>query len=113
MSYLAPVQENIRKVIARLKRRATMAVHAHGPAILAEARDSGQDGRTIWTAGRFYEFIFDESHLANLIEYVRDHNRRCGLPADPYEWIEPLFPAAEIAGERIRRGEANVSLQII
>ena len=51
---LAPLQEDIRKVIARLKRRATMAVHSNSPAILAGAPHTGPDGRTIWTAGRFY-----------------------------------------------------------
>ena len=110
---LAPLREDIRNVIARLKRRATMAVHANSPAILAGAFNTGQNGRSLWAAGRFYEFIFDDSHLANLIEYVRDHNRRVGLPPDPYEWIEPLFPAAETAGERVRRSDANASLRII
>ena len=35
---LAPIQEEIRNVIARLKRRATMAVNAHSTAILAAFR---------------------------------------------------------------------------
>ena len=110
---LAPLQEDVRNVIAGLKRRTTMAVRSNNPAILADALNTGQNGRSIWTAGRYCEFIFDESHLANLIEYVRDHNRRVGLPADPYEWIEPLFPAAETCGERIRRNEPSVSPRII
>lgn len=109
---LAPLREDIRKVIARLKHRSTMALRANSPAILAGVTGIGQDGRTTWTAGRYYEFIFDERHLANLIEYVRDHNRRSGLPADPFDWIEPLYPAANVAGERVRSSDTNVSLRI-
>ena len=110
---LAPLREDIRKVIARLKRRSTMALRTDSSAILAGASATGQDGRTIWTAGRFYEFVFDERHLANLIEYVRDHNRRSGLLADPFDWIEPLYPAANTAGERVGSSDTNVSLRII
>jgi hypothetical protein len=62
--------------------------------------------RSLWTAGKFPVFIFDELHLANAIEYVRDHNRRIGLPADPFKWIEPLFPAGDMAGERAYRSTA-------
>jgi hypothetical protein len=59
--------------------------------------------RSLWTAGKFPVFIFDDRHLANAIEYVRDHNRRIGLPADPFDWIESLYPAADRAGERCYR----------
>ncbi|MGD9637377.1 MAG: hypothetical protein AB7U97_29160 [Pirellulales bacterium] len=57
----------------------------------------------LWTAGKFPVVIFNELHLANAIEYVRDHNRRLGLPPDPYFWIEALYPAGEYAGERAER----------
>jgi hypothetical protein len=57
----------------------------------------------LWTASKFPVFIFDELHLANAIEYIRDHNRHAGLAPDPFEWIAPLFPAGELAGERLCR----------
>ena len=109
---LAPMREDIGKVIARLKRRSTIALRAISPAILAGKQGAGQDGRAIWTAGRYVEFVFDERHLANLIEYVRDHNRRADLPADPFDWIQPSYSAAEIAGERIRGRDSNVTLRL-
>jgi hypothetical protein len=104
------LQEDIKNVLARLKRRSAMAVlgrrrELYSPAILA-GRSPGQDGRAIyvpsslWTAGQFPVFIFDEEHLANAIEYVRDHNRRNGLPADPFDWIDPLYPASDQIGVR-------------
>jgi hypothetical protein len=94
----APLRENITPAIARLKRRSAMEV-------LARRRDLGLSPvpRTLWTAGKFPRFIFDESHLANAIEYVRDHNRRLGLPPDPYDWIEPLYAPGKFVGERVRR----------
>jgi hypothetical protein len=67
------------------------------------ARRSIAVPRSLWTAGKFPVYIFDEQHLINAIEYVRDHNRRIGLPADPFDWIEPLYPAGDIAGERCYR----------
>jgi hypothetical protein len=112
-----PLREDVKNVIARLKRRASMAVLArrrdlYSPAILAGSA-SGQDGRAIsvptslWTAGQFPVYIFSEQHLANAIEYVRDHNRRAGLAPDPFDWIEPLFPAGQRVNERsnLRTGE--------
>jgi len=107
-----PLREDVKVLIARLKRRSAMAVferrrQLYSPAILAGSAP-GQDGRAIrvptslWTAGQFPIFIFDEAHLANAIEYVRDHNRRTGLPADPFDWIEPLYPASEEIGARAR-----------
>lgn len=127
---LAPLQEDIQIVIARLKRRSAAAVlkfrrqqqmnrqktGQDGRAMFSTGQDgramfsTGQDGRAIcvpkslWTAGRFPVFIFDDLHLVNAIVYVRDHNRRIGLAADPFDWIDPLFPASEMAGERLYRG---------
>jgi hypothetical protein len=40
----------------------------------------------------------------NSIEYVRDHNRRVGLAADPFDWIEPLYVPAAVIGERLYGG---------
>ena len=63
--------------------------------------------QSLWTAGRFPVFIFNDLHLANAIEYVRDHNRRMGLPPDPFDSIDPLFPAGELAGERLYRSAVH------
>jgi hypothetical protein len=118
-----PLNEDVKNVVARLKRRASMEVLDHrrkllnSSAILA-GRQPDQDGqtisvpRTVWTAGRFPVFIFSESHLVNAIEYVRDHNRRIGLAADPYEWISPLFPAREREGMRVGRFDDNEGLRL-
>jgi REP element-mobilizing transposase RayT len=109
---LAPLQENITNVIARLKRRSSMAVlnrrreARQSPARMAglysrsilDRRDDGP--RTLWTAGKFVVYIDHDPHLTNAIEYVRDHNRRANMPADPFDWIEPLYPPPDRAGER-------------
>jgi REP element-mobilizing transposase RayT len=113
---LGPLQEDVAKVIARFKYRSAAAVLAKrrqkfvktpnpaGTAGLYSRPVSGRERtipRSLWTAGKFPLFIFSEFHLMNAIEYVRDHNRREGLPPDPFDWIEPLFPAVRAAGERI------------
>lgn len=121
---LAPVHENLDNVIARLKRRSAGVVLARRRALAASGDSAGTAvqpagtaglysrailarrhpvPRHLWTAGKFPVFIFDERHLGNAIEYVRDHNRRLGLPPDPYDWIEALSPAGEMAGERAGR----------
>jgi hypothetical protein len=50
--------------------------------------------------------------LVNAIEYVRDHNRRIGLPADPFSWIDPLYPAPDTAGERCYHSAGSEELQL-
>ncbi len=91
----APLREDLTRVVARLKRRSAAAV-------LARRRQSSRQpvGRSLWTAGKFPVFVFDERHLCNAIEYVRDHNRRAALPPDPFDWIAPLYPPGANAGER-------------
>ncbi len=128
----APLREDVKTAIARLKRRSAAAVLGRRRELVASNQPAetarpysrpilgrsnpgqdgramlrtGQDGRamfvprSLWTAGQFPVFIFDEWHLMNAIEYVRDHNRRNALPPDPFDWIDPLFPACEMAGER-------------
>jgi REP element-mobilizing transposase RayT len=92
----APIPESIKTAIARLKRR-TAAF------LLAARRDAVHSNipRSLWTEGQFPIFIFHDYHLINAIEYVRDHNRRAGLPPDPFDWIEPLYPPGEFIGERM------------
>jgi REP element-mobilizing transposase RayT len=122
---LAPVRESLDNVIARFKRRSAGAVLARRRELLANENSTGTAiqsagtaglysrailarrhsvPRHLWTAGKFPVFIFDDTHLVNAIEYVRDHNRHLGLPPDPFDWIDALYPAGEFAGERAGRG---------
>jgi hypothetical protein len=111
-----PLNENIKTVIARFKYRSAAAVLAHRrnsrPAETAGLHSRAVPARrptprSIWTAGRFPVFIFNELQLTNAIEYVRDHNRREGMAPDCYDWIDPLFPASEMLGERIVRSSIS------
>jgi REP element-mobilizing transposase RayT len=85
---LAPLKENIDNVVARLKYRSASAV-------LQRRRENptGTVGpcvpRSLWTGGKFITFIYSHAHLRNAVGYVRRHNEREGLPADPYDWISP------------------------
>jgi REP element-mobilizing transposase RayT len=117
---VAPLREDITTVVARFKRRSAAAILARrrskietvSPAETAGLNSRPILGRThsrsiprsVWTAGKFPVFIFNEQHLVNAIEYVRDHNRRMELPPDPFDWIEPLSPADGMVGERVNRG---------
>lgn len=106
----APLKDNATNAIARLKRRSSMAVF-DSRRVARPARMAGLYSRPIlgrqdslphslWTAGKFIVYIFSERHLLNVIEYIRDHNRRARLPADPFAWIDSLYPAPHHAGER-------------
>lgn len=81
----APLPEHIDTVIARLKRGTALEVLAHR----RKTQDAARVPRTLWTRGKYPIFIFDDGHLHNAIKYVRAHNVRIGLPADPYDWIAP------------------------
>ncbi len=99
----APLAHDVKTVIDRLKRRSTMKRNTRNGSVSVMHSTSA----SLWTAGQFPIFIFSEEHLANAIEYVRDHNRRIDLPADPFDWIEPLYAASgEIGGRaNLRPGE--------
>ena len=80
---LAPIDQPMRTVIARLKRRASVAV-------FADRRSRGvQPPPSLWTDGRFFRMVFDEQDLAYTINYVCDHNTDAGLPRNPFAWIDP------------------------
>jgi hypothetical protein len=91
----APLSEGIKTVIARFKCRSARDVIVlrrelqRNPAGMAGLYSRAVSARkvnvprSLWTASRFPVFIFDEHQLLNAIEYVRDHNRRVGLPPDP------------------------------
>ena len=82
----APLRDPIKDVIATLKYRSARQIISLRRNMRVEV------GRSLWTEGQFPRFVYSVDHLGNAIEYVRDHNRRTGRPADPYEWIEPLYP---------------------
>lgn len=84
----APLPEDVHTTIARLKKRSA-------DLILAVRRRRGDDRPHLWTQGQFPVFIFDEDHLHNAIAYVRRHNTRVGLRADPYDWVDPLYPPGD------------------
>jgi len=45
--------------------------------------------RAIWTAGYDKRFCFDRPAVIRRVEYVRQHNRRTGLPTDPWPFVRP------------------------
>ena len=137
---VAPLREDVAKVVARFKYRSAAAVLAKRRQTVVEVQKpvgmggaqsipAGTAGtcskpaetaglysrpvsgrtkdasvpRSLWTAGKFPVLIFDELHLVNAVEYVRDHNRRMGLQPDPFDWIDPLFKAGSVVGERVSR----------
>lgn len=51
-------------------------------------RVTDHDG-PVWCKGRWRSFIFDTDRWNRTAQYVRRHNRRAGLPDDPYPWISP------------------------
>lgn len=75
------MREPIKDVIAMLKYRSARAVWA-------ARRERGlATPRSLWTEGQLPVFITDAEHLENAVGYVRAHNLRVGLPANPYTWI--------------------------
>lgn len=78
----APLSENIKTTIARLKKRTANV-------ILAVRRTRSDNRKHLWTQGQFPVFIYDQQHLNNAIKYVQRHNQRIGLKDDPYDWIAP------------------------
>jgi REP element-mobilizing transposase RayT len=43
----------------------------------------------VWCEGKWLGFVFDSDHWANLRQYIKRHNLRHGLPAQPWPWITP------------------------
>ena len=48
-----------------------------------------QQARPVWSKGKWRSFVFDVPYCANIGAYIRRHNERRGLPADPYGLITP------------------------
>ncbi|MCH8316282.1 MAG: transposase [Planctomycetes bacterium] len=72
------LRNDIGTVVGRLKSR-TSSVLLHQP-------ENGGRSR-IWTAGYWKVFIFDESVIPIVIQYIQEHNLRRGKPAAPFDWI--------------------------
>ena len=90
---LAPLPEDVKLAIAALKRPSAAAV-------LKVRRVRGLPcPEHLWTQSQFPVFIFTEDHLYNAIEYLRRHNLLVGRAADPYDWIQPLYPPRTRPGQ--------------
>jgi len=82
---LGPLIDPIATVVARFKRPSAAAV-------LGARRCRGvETPKSLWTRSRFVRFLFDEDHVRHAVQYVREHNQRAGLPADPYRWVTPRW----------------------
>ncbi len=64
------------------------------PKIAKCAKDAGRwhlrPGRPIWTEKYDKRFCFTLEEVRNRIAYVEQHNTQIGLPARPWDFIEPL-----------------------
>jgi len=65
----APLEEPLKTVVARLKRKASMEVWA------ARRKQGLQVPHTMWTKGRYVVLIDDPQHLQNTLEYIERHAR--------------------------------------
>jgi REP element-mobilizing transposase RayT len=74
---LGPVDEDIARVIGRLKGTSSSAV-----GLLPRNRHRTR----VWTAGYWKVFLFDELAVAVVKAYIDAHNVRRGLPAEPFGW---------------------------
>jgi hypothetical protein len=45
----------------------------------------------VWGKGKWCSFVYDMEHWLNTIGYIRRHNTRRGLAADPYAFITPAL----------------------
>ena len=77
---LGALEENIAQFVGRLKGTSSSA---------ALKLPHNRDRRRIWTAGYWKVFLFDESAMRAVIEYIESHNRRAALPA-AFDWITPI-----------------------
>jgi len=78
---LGPVSEDISKCAGRLKGTSSSALLKH-PNHVGRER--------IWTTGFWKVFLFDIEGVVAVQEYIQAHNIRRGLPASPYEWLQPI-----------------------
>jgi REP element-mobilizing transposase RayT len=53
----------------------------------------------VFCKGRWREFIYENEHYRNLINYVENHNVSHGLSRRPYEWIGTSCQAGDGMGD--------------
>src|SRR3954468_16928957 len=77
---LSPLDEDIERVVGRIKGRTSSAVVHQG----------SEPGRQrTWTAGYWKVFLFEDRAAPLVARCIEAHNERRGLPAAPYDWITP------------------------
>ncbi len=74
------LRDDIGTVVGRLKSRTSSV-------LLKQTANAGRS--RIWTAGYWKVFIFDESVIPIVIQYIQEHNLRRRRPAAPFDWITP------------------------
>ena len=72
------LRDDIGTVVGRLKSRTSSV-------LLKQTTNVGRS--RIWTAGYWKVFIFDESVIPIVIQYIQEHNLRRRQPAAPFDWI--------------------------
>jgi hypothetical protein len=78
---IGPLSQTLQQFVGRLK----------GPSASAVLKLSGNQGRRhVWTADFWKVFLFDDEALPIVRTYIVNHNRRRGLPDDPYPWVTPI-----------------------
>ena len=78
---IGPVHEPIGRFAGRLKGTTSSALLKHP--------DNWGRQRT-WTAGYWKVFLFDLDAMRAVANYIETHNTRRGLPASPFDWLQPL-----------------------
>ena len=78
---LTATKRDIDKTVKWLKDRFTKEIH----------RQTSHTG-PVWCKGRWREFIEDDQHWENVVEYIQSHNVRKGEPASPYDFVQPVMP---------------------
>lgn len=77
---VGPVRERIDRFVGRLKGSSSAALRKH---------PNNWDRTRSWTAGYWKVFLFDRDAVCAVTKYIESHNLRRGIPARPYEWIQP------------------------
>lgn len=78
---LAPLATPIGSVVGRLKSATSRAILNHRTVPVATRR--------LWTAGYWKVFLFDAAAVKAVATYIREHNGRRNIPADPFPWLGP------------------------
>jgi len=78
---VGPLGEDIGSFVGRLKGRSSSEV--------LRLPDYWGRKRT-WTSGYWKVFLFDIDGAHAVQQYIERHNIRCGLDANPYDWVQPI-----------------------